>query len=149
MKRKQIAILVTLMLIFVSTSIIASAQNQDQENEIKETFRICYIESSGFGLPVYIQTGITGKALLLLQVDFFGAGDTVTTIRTTRKTLEITGEHEVIIGGLLRPQLISFLGDYQFPFPRFFGSYKMPPMATIGDISFKGYAIGVEVSYIQ
>jgi len=148
----KILIIAIVALFFVATMPLGSAtanyiiESKTGGEEVTETFNLCHINSSGYGFAVYIPAGITGKGLLFLSAGYWGLENTTTTIKTLQKTLTIKGEHEVFVGKL-KPRIIKFLENFRLPIPRFFGEYKLPQMANYGDISFKGYGIGVEVTY--
>jgi len=150
-KTNKILIIAIVALFFVATMPLVSATDRVIESKtggdkVTETFSLCRINSSGYGFAVYIPAGITGKGLFFLSADYLGLENTTTTIKTPQGTLTVKGEHEIFVGKL-KPRIIKFLENFRLPIPRFFGEYKLPQMANYGDISFKGYGIGVEVTY--
>lgn len=151
-KTNKILIIAIVALFFVATMPLGSATNdrvivsKTGGDKVTETFSLCHINSSGYGFAVYVNAGVTGKGLLFLNAEYLGSENTTTIIKTLQGTLTIEGEHEIFVGKL-KPQIIKFLEDLHLPIPRFFGEYELPPLANYGDIYFKGYGIGVEITY--
>ena len=150
-KTNKILIIAIVALFFVATMPLVSATDRVIESktggdEVTETFSLCHINSSGYGFAVYVNAGVTGKGLLFLNAEYLGSENTTTIIKTLQGTLTIEGEHEIFVGKV-KPRIIKFLENFRFPIPRFFGEYELPPLANYGDIYFKGYGIGVEVTY--
>ena len=151
-KTNKILIIAIVALFFVATMPLVSATDRVIESktggdEVTETFNLCRITSSGYGFSVHVPIGLSGKGIYYLDVDYFGLNNTTTTIKTSKGTLTIEGEHEIVIGRE-KPRIIKFLEDFHLPVPRFFGKYTLPlNIASFGDVYLDGYGIGVEVTY--
>jgi len=159
MNRKKITIITILMLIITSTAAITSASANTRTGiirekietvspnvagaiQVKETFRLCRIESSGswtFGEMVGLLSSEEYKPLYSLQMHY-GDPNSTTTIKTPLKTVTIKGEHE------LKIERKTISENYALSIPCFIGKGKNGPLTHF---YIEGIAIGVTVTYYK